>query len=37
VPVYLKRIAFRVELHPEQSECVPHVGVVDGRDYARRC
>jgi hypothetical protein len=33
VPIYLKRIAFRVELHPKQSECVPHVGVVDGRDY----
>ena len=33
VPIYLKRIAFRVELNPKQSECVPHVGVVDGRDY----
>ena len=33
VPVYLKRIAFRVEMHPKESECVPHVGVVDGRDW----
>jgi hypothetical protein len=28
-PVFLKRIAFRVEFSPKQSECVPHVGVVD--------
>ena len=33
VPIYLKRISFRIEVNPKQSECVPRVGVVDGRDY----
>lgn len=28
-PVFLKRIAFRVEFSPKKSECVPHVGVED--------
>ena len=29
IPVYLQRIKFRVEMSPKESECVPHVGIVD--------
>lgn len=32
-PVYLTHVAFRVELDPKQSECIPKTGVVDGVDY----
>ncbi len=28
VPVFLKRISFRVEVKPKQSKCVPHQGMV---------
>ena len=32
-PVYITHVAFRVELDPKQSECIPKTGVVDGVDY----
>ncbi|MDW5597797.1 PKD domain-containing protein [Conexibacter stalactiti] len=27
IPVFLKRIAFRVEVRPQKSRCVPHTGI----------
>jgi hypothetical protein len=31
-PVFIQRIAFRVEVSPKKSECVPYVGVVHSDD-----